>query len=187
MTDQQIIEQIRADRFPRALDSLYRHFPVVRHFIAKNQGNEEDARDVFQDALVILCERIQDRKFTINKSIADYLIGVCRYRWYAVLRERKTGLYPLMDERERIEEAHVESYLERESRFVAIEHAIASLGENCAKLLKLFYYKKASMSSIAGEMGFSSENSAKTQKFKCLEQARKLAMKNWMNEQSAKS
>ena len=56
-----------------------------------------------------------------------------------------------------------------------LQEQIANLGERCFGLLKLYYFEKLSMRSIAEAMGFGSDRSAKTQKYKCLERARKMA------------
>ena len=48
------------------------------------------------------------------------------------------------------------------------------LGEACRKLLEGFYMHGASMKSLAEDLGYSSTESAKAQKYKCLQQVRKL-------------
>jgi RNA polymerase sigma factor (sigma-70 family) len=63
--------------------------------------------------------------------------------------------------------------VEKEQRFQLAEKAIASLGEKCRNILMFFYVERKSMLEIAGLLGYSSENTAKNQKFKCLESARK--------------
>ncbi|WP_315821201.1 hypothetical protein [Paraflavitalea speifideaquila] len=46
------------------------------------------------------------------------------------------------------------------------------LGERCRELLLLFYNGGLKLKDIAARMGYSSENTAKNQKYKCLEAAR---------------
>ena len=55
------------------------------------------------------------------------------------------------------------------------EKVIASLSKKCQDIFERLYYKNQSMQEIADGLGFSSENSAKTQKYKCMEQAIKQA------------
>ena len=53
LTAEEIFEGIRReDR--RILQRIYKvYYPSVLHYIQSNNGNEYDAQDIFQDALVI--------------------------------------------------------------------------------------------------------------------------------------
>ncbi len=53
--------------------------------------------------------------------------------------------------------------------------------DRCKQLLRLFYFENERMAEIAKKMGFSSEKSAKTQKYKCMEKAHQLAKKELKN------
>ena len=56
-----------------------------------------------------------------------------------------------------------------------MEVIIKKLSNKCQLIFERFYYKNESMKNIANALGFSSVNSAKTQKYKCMERAIKLA------------
>lgn len=62
--------------------------------------------------------------------------------------------------------------------FEQLELVVKQLGNKCQEILKQFYFLKASMKSIASNLGYSSVNAAKTQKYKCLERAKKLAVES---------
>ena len=64
---------------------------------------------------------------------------------------------------------------EREMYFKVMELIIKKLSSKCQLIFERFYYKSESMQNIATSLGFSSVNSAKTQKYKCMERAIKLA------------
>jgi hypothetical protein len=49
------------------------------------------------------------------------------------------------------------------------------IGEKCRRIFALFYFEKLEMKVIAAKLGYTSEQNASTQKFKCMERARKLA------------
>ena len=63
----------------------------------------------------------------------------------------------------------------KEKKLLAIEKILNTISARCKQIFELFYFKKESMKSIAEKMGFSSVNSAKTQKYKCLENAIQLS------------
>lgn len=185
MTDQQILEAIKCNDLNRALDALYTHYDTIKSYVLSNSGAEEDARDVFQDALIILCERVSKRDFQLEGSLKNYLFGVCRYRWFAVLRDRKKSATLHEPVLASSEMAAVDEHLEREARFTALEQAMKGLGNECKKLLQWFYFKKTSLKEIGKRLGLSSENAAKTRKFRCLEQARKLAMEAFVESEKS--
>lgn len=178
MNDQQILAAIADGKLNQALDALYAHFGSVKSFVMSNSGTEEDARDVFQDALVIFCERVPQPDFQLTGTIQNYLFGICRYRWFAQLRAHKKRVASdaaasnLGD----TEIEAIQAHEKREAKFNALEQAMEALGGECRKLLQWFYFKKISLKEIASKLGMKSENAAKTRKFRCLEQARKLAM-----------
>ena len=55
MRDEQIISLIAMDKPDKALIILYKHLPLIRKLILSNGGTREDAEDLFQEALIILC------------------------------------------------------------------------------------------------------------------------------------
>jgi DNA-directed RNA polymerase specialized sigma24 family protein len=52
------------------------------------------------------------------------------------------------------------------------EKVLQELKDRCRELLLLFYQDKLPLRDIALRMGYTSENSTKNQKYKCLEAAR---------------
>jgi DNA-directed RNA polymerase specialized sigma24 family protein len=89
MTDQAIITLIRADQSDKALDALYRFFPAVRKMIRGNGGNRQDAEDIFQEALIILCKRITETDFILTAQLSTYLFSVSRYLWKDESQKRR--------------------------------------------------------------------------------------------------
>jgi DNA-directed RNA polymerase specialized sigma24 family protein len=62
--------------------------------------------------------------------------------------------------------------VETENKYKPAEKVIADLGERCKELLLLFYFESLKLKDIAKKMGYNSENTAKNQKYKCLETAK---------------
>lgn len=60
----------------------------------------------------------------------------------------------------------------QEERAKLAEKVVAELKDRCRELLLLFYEGGLKLKDIATRMGYSSENVAKNQKYKCLEAAR---------------
>ena len=73
----------------------------------------------------------------------------------------------------------IELFVEEEKKYKELDEVLVKVDKKCLKMLQMFYYQKLSMKVIADNLGFKSEASAKTQKYKCLEKARKLVAKAW--------
>ncbi|MGZ4115910.1 MAG: RNA polymerase sigma factor, partial [Bacteroidia bacterium] len=75
-------------------------------------------------------------------------------------------------EKETISESEFITEIEAEGQFKLAEKVISELGERCKELLILFYFHSKKLKDIASKMGYNSENTAKNQKYKCLEAAK---------------
>jgi DNA-directed RNA polymerase specialized sigma24 family protein len=81
MDDQKIIELLRTGESGLALNSLYKHFPMIRKLIRSKGGNTKDAEDIFQEALIILIRKAKDKDFKLTAQLSTYLFSVCRFLW----------------------------------------------------------------------------------------------------------
>jgi RNA polymerase sigma factor (sigma-70 family) len=171
--DQQIITLIRTNKTDKALAALYRYFPMVYKLIRSKGGSKQDAEDIFQEALMVLCRKVTTTDFHLTAQLSTYLFSVCRFLWKDELKKRKhysiadfdTGL-------SLVEEEDLHTTVEDEGRAKLAEKVLMDLGERCRELLLLFYQSGMALKEIARRMGYSSENTAKNQKYKCLEGAK---------------
>ncbi|HVU98426.1 MAG TPA: sigma-70 family RNA polymerase sigma factor [Puia sp.] len=182
MDDQTILELIRTGKNDLALNALYRNFPAIRKLVRSRGGSTKDAEDVFQEALMILIGKVK-KDFRLSARLSTYLYGVCHFLWTEQLRKRRQQV-PFDPQAEGAsditskggltvtEEVDLYVHLQHESRIRLAEQALNELKDRCRELLLIFYYSRLSLKEIAAKMGFGSENSAKNQKYKCLEAAR---------------
>lgn len=146
---------------------LYREvFPSVAKYIAKKGGTLEQAKDIFQEALIIYYEQIVCDRQPVKTTTSAYVFGIVKHLW---CHQHKRGINfeSLQADTEMVEESANEQ--------IAAERLLILLtkvGERCLKLLKTFYYDKRSIAKLTKEFGFGSERSATVQKFKCLEKVR---------------
>lgn len=172
MSDQNILEFIRAGKDSAALNSLYRYYPVVRKMIAANDGSRADAEDVFQEALIICIRKIKAPGFKLTAGLNTYLFSVCRLLWMDELKKRKKHVFVDMDPQTGIDQAEIEADITAEGQAKVAEQVLVKLKDRCRELLLLFYQGQMRLKDIARKMGYSSENTARNQKYKCLEAAR---------------
>ena len=56
-----------------AVSALYDEaFPKIAGYIQRNRGDEEQARDLFQDALVVLFQKLQESDFVLTAAPGTY-------------------------------------------------------------------------------------------------------------------
>lgn len=173
MTDEKIVELIRAGGNDRALDALYKNFPSIKKMIRANGGNADDAQDIFQEALIILVSKIRNTSFLLTARLSTYLFGVSRLLWKDELRKRSASFTHNLDavDTDNIG-AMISDAIEQEKMAMLAEKALEELKDRCRELLLLFYEGRWKLKDIAEKMGYSSENTAKNQKYKCLEGAK---------------
>jgi len=177
MTDNEIIEHIKTNRNDKVLVTLYKNIPMIKKMVITNGGKMDDVEDIFQEALLVLCMNVKKNDFKLTSKLSTYLYSICQFMWKAELRKRNRTNIHFVDTIKDItsDENELHEQLEKEKQESLAENVYHSLEERCKQLLSLFYTKKIRMKEIAEMMGFSSEDSAKTQKYKCIEAARK----NW--------
>jgi RNA polymerase sigma factor (sigma-70 family) len=171
MDDQRIMELIRNQKHEKAFNVLYRYFPVVKKMVLANGGRMEDAQDIYQEALIVFYRKAADPSFKLTSGINTYLYSICRFMWMD--QSRKQQKLAFVDiEKETINENEFMADIEKEEQFKLAEKVIEGLGERCKELLVLFYFHSKKLKDIAEKMGYNSENTAKNQKYKCLEAAK---------------
>lgn len=166
MTDERILENLRQNRYSHAVKGLYSIIPDVKKFIKANSGSVDDAEDIFQDALVILCKKVQSENFILTAPLKNYLLGIVRNCWMQELRVRKK--MPAGEMNGEVENTSADE----EAAFAVAKAAFDLLGEKCRQLLILFYFKKHDFKTIAAELSFGDEKTAKNQKYRCLQKAK---------------
>jgi RNA polymerase sigma factor (sigma-70 family) len=170
MSDADVLHDLRNGKAERAFTRLYKHLDEVTNMVRSHGGNRTEARDLFQDALVILHEKALGSRFTPSGTIAGYLYGVCRNLWLAELRSkgREAQVQKLLAK----EAPPTALDLAEEQELLHAEQAFQALGEKCRDLLTRFYLNNEPLTVVAQALGLAGEGAAKTRKYKCLEQAR---------------
>ncbi len=174
-----------ASHDPSAIEEIYRkNFGAIQAYIIKNSGFADDARDVFQEAIVVLFENVQSDSFELTCSIKTYLYSVSRRLWLKKVQKEKRLYASSMDVLEdtvSVEE-DLEKHEKRDEEMMIMDHALKKIGEPCKSLLEAFYIQKKSMPEIADSFGYTNADNAKTQKYKCMMRLKKIFFSQYKNE-----
>jgi RNA polymerase sigma factor (sigma-70 family) len=159
-----------------ALRELYKtHYQMIVNLICTNNGSEQEAKDVYQEAIMAFYERVQQENFVLTCKIKTFLYAVCRRLWLKRLHEKKR-FHGNIEESETflgIDEEMVDME-ESERKFGQMREAMEGLGEPCRGILEDFYIRDLSMEAISEKFGYTNADNAKNQKYKCLQRLKKL-------------
>lgn len=162
----------------KALATIYtENFPSVLRMVLQYKGSEDDAKDLFQEAMIILYEKVQQGEFDLYSKLKTFLYAICRHLW---LKKQQNGSWQLAlpDELAEIlpgEDLNItQEHQQKDLQFTIMEQAMGNMGEPCKTILEDYYVRKMSMQEIAEKFGYTNSENAKNQKYKCLMRLKKL-------------
>lgn len=175
-TNEQALLKGLASNDSRAVEALYKdHFGMVQTYILQNNGSYDDARDIFQEAMIVLYEKAQSDNFVLTCQIKTYVYSICRRLWLKRLQQQGRYSQPLENLEETIGvEEEIEDHEKRNAAFAIMDRALGSLGEPCKSLLEAYYIQQKDMQQLAEMFGYTNADNAKNQKYKCLMRLKKL-------------
>lgn len=147
---------------------------MVLHLVVSNSGTEQEAKDIYQEAVIAFYERVQDPDFRLTCKIKTYLYAVARRLWLKRLAEKKkvVGKVEELETFIGIEE-ELTNIDEKEQLFTFIAASLDDLGEPCRSILEDFYLHGFTMEVIADKYRYTNADNAKNQKYKCLQRLKK--------------
>ncbi|PQJ11892.1 hypothetical protein CJD36_008845 [Flavipsychrobacter stenotrophus] len=154
---------------------LYRyHYPSVANFIIKNNGCEDDAKDIFQETLLVILEKVPKEDFQLTSTLKTYIFAISSNLWLKRLRDTNKTVRTDVDVYEKYladyEEVENEIHVQNANRALNVFQRITN---KCVTLLRAIFYNGQDIDSITKEFGYTNKHNAQNQKFKCLEQARR--------------
>ncbi len=160
----------------QALGSLYKmYFPMVIHFITQNSGTEQEAKDIYQEAIIVLYEHTQEEHFELTCKVKTYIYSVCRRLWLKKLAQKSRFVGRIEDFESFIPFTRDDSEAEdKDEQFKTMKVAMDELGEPCRTILEDFFIHDFTMQQITDKMGYTNVDNAKNQKYKCLMRLKKI-------------
>ncbi len=156
---------------------LYKEtFPSVKTFIIKNSGTIDDAKDIFQDTLIVLIEKLRADNFELTASLKTYIIAISKNLWFKKLRHQsyyqKTEFSEGLSDKFNSEISS--SINDEKSYWEKLQTYLSNITAHCNHLLQSMFFKNKNIEDIQKEYGYSSRHNAQNQKHKCIQQVRKV-------------
>ncbi|MFK7948039.1 MAG: RNA polymerase sigma factor [Saprospiraceae bacterium] len=166
--DQRFIKGIK-DNNPVILNEIYEICTTsVIKLIRQNNGTEDDASDVFQEALIVIIKKVRREEIILTCKFKTYLLSVCRFIWLKKLRIKDNHLGTLDSELGLISTIDIEEMVIKRERHNFYLNKMKELGTECQKVLRM-YTEGKSMLKIAETMGYKTQVYARKRKHKCKE------------------
>ena len=137
----------------------------------------EDAKDLYQDAMVVLIQKIQDRKVErIFVSFRAYIFGLGKQLIRNKIkqefnRDKREGIFS--NRSILLGENHIE-----DDRIGVVVSQLESLPNPCRSILTYYYLKNLTYEEIAVSLHYKSINSLKVQKYRCLKSLKERVFNN---------
>ena len=89
MKDNEIIERIKVGD-ERSLDYLYeKYYGMMTELVMRNSGTEDEAKDVYQDALIVFWQKVKNDQLVLTSKISTYIYSICQNLWRKELDRKK--------------------------------------------------------------------------------------------------
>lgn len=154
----------------KVLEYVYKkYFPIVRFFVIKNSGTDEDAKDVFQEAIILIYKKLKDESLDLNCAFKTYLYSVCRILWLRQLEKKKVRNEVVTDNQVFVQlDEDIEELVAEQEQFRIYQKHFQLLHKDCQEILRLFL-KKVPLKEIAQKMNIKSDKYLKKRKYACKE------------------
>ncbi len=183
LTDEKALLEGLAISDKKAVETIYKeNYNTIQALIINNNGSADDAKDIFQEAMIVLYEKVRQGGFELNCQIKTFMYSVSRRLWLKRLQQQNRYSSP-GDSMEAVVDVDedLEFHEQKDGELDMMEKAIGSLGEPCKSLIEAYYLQKKSMQEIAADFGYTNADNAKTQKYKCLVRLKKIFFTHYKN------
>jgi len=172
MKDHEVLERVsRGDE--KALDYLYKkYFRMMVRVVTSNSGTEDEAKDIFQDALLVFWQKAISGNLVLTSKISTYIYSICLNLWRKELDRKSRFSYEI------VEGSTYQDY-EKKERIKIINDCINQLGDTCRRILTYHYFDGLSMTDIAKKLNFANPDTAKTKKYKCKKKLDMMVKRNY--------
>ena len=152
-SDKEIIECLR-NRQSYVVHYLSdRYMPMIRLIVYPNGGTNEDAHDIFQDGLIIMLEKLDNKEFALTCKFKTFLYCVCEHLWKRVLDKRQAASNYLTRRNEPEVEKDFTEIIDQQTYEEIFSDVFETLDPISKKILTL-YWQEISPQEIADKLGY---------------------------------
>lgn len=173
MNDQLIIDELKKGN-TKVFSLVYSIYPTIEGYIINNNGSKEDAKDIFQNALIVLYKKVKSPEFELTAKLSTYLFSICKNNWLKALRNKKKASTQEINNDVHQLSSENENSVNETGIIACIQEKLTELGDPCKSLIVMHEFHKIEWKIIAEKMNYATAHAARNQKYKCLLRLKKL-------------
>jgi RNA polymerase sigma factor (sigma-70 family) len=143
------------------------YYPIIEGYITHNQGSREQARDIFQDAMIIVYRRIRSNDLELSCKFGTYLYAICKNIW---TQERKKYLLRAQKLRQQAlliqDPGPADDPLLQNHLTNLFNKHFEDLSKDCQKILSM-YFNNFSVEDIRAAMNYKDLHHTADRKYRC--------------------
>jgi len=148
------------------ISDLYTYcLPRVEGMILKHGGNVQMAKDIFQEALIVILRTSSNEEFKLKCKLSTYVFAICRNMWNQHCRQHKNYIYIPLENVDLVNDPEPNNLLE-DKLDLLVERHFKKLSKKCQKILQL-HYNGNTISEIRKVMQFKSNEYVMDRKYRC--------------------
>jgi len=161
-----------------AITTIYEKWGAeCKRFVLSNNGNTQDADDLFQESLLTVLRKAKFKNFELTVPFGGYLYFIYRNKWIDTLRKQKNYLLRIQ-EIERYTDKYTSKEMANETELTNKKMQLfyacfQQLGEACKTLIGGRLKKKTSKE-IMKQLNLPSSNAVDFRMHKCRKQLKKI-------------
>lgn len=165
-TNHELIDGIANNKSKVLLFIYQEYFPYIKKLVCEHGGTPDQAQDIFQDGMIVICKKVYADKLNLTVKFSTYLTAICKIIWK---QERRK----ILNRRNKLAESGIaaepeSSYGEEtidEAKLLFDKH-FAKLSPDCQKILKM-EFNDCKIEEIRIAMNYKTAHHAVDRKYRC--------------------
>jgi DNA-directed RNA polymerase specialized sigma24 family protein len=160
-----IPQHIKQGKYDLIVPLLYKNvLPLVQRYVRKNNGNKEDAFDVFHDAILIFYKQVLTNQLTVGDNVYGYLYKISIHNWLNKLkRDKKIQYSDTLPEPMTMDNVSNNS----NERSLTIEKILNQTGDKCKEVLHYSLFTEVLLEDVQLYLNYPSVSALKMQIMRC--------------------
>lgn len=161
-----------------ALSIIYKkHYPIILNFVVRNGGDSQDAKDIFQETVIVLFKNIRQGVFRFESTIGTYLFAVAKNKWFLtrnnkIVSKSTEELIRIYEETCDPFEENIECDSETQ-KIAAIRKGMRKIKSEEREVIKDYYFKNMTHEEISLKYKLGSTQASKNKKCRAMNELKK--------------
>jgi RNA polymerase sigma factor (sigma-70 family) len=149
------------------------YFPSVASYVKQNMGNSEDAEDIFQEAVIVLHDKIRQPDFVLTSTLKTYVFAISKNLWLKRLRSNRLISVDDFEKYQMPIETFLTEFEPEKTKEEKVTSWLTKITQNCQRILKALFFDNEPMDSLMKKMGWKNKHVAANQQYKCIQQVKR--------------